>query len=176
MPACAHVSWPVNQTLISDLITCIAPWRQPLQNRPSEHLGAWATPWSAEEMLDGLQQRVDIPAHARSAYQGLLQKRLEEDLCWIVPHVLIGQGTEMNWLHKFPMLCRQLTTHMWRVCKEKKVLCYSGWSRGCMWRETGVLCRNLLLFFFYRGVHVTWSRGCIRKGNGRYAFWQNLPS
>ena len=39
------------------------------------------TPWSAEEMVDGQHQTVDIPAHARTAHKGLLQKRLEEDLC-----------------------------------------------------------------------------------------------
>ena len=50
-------------------------------------LGGWATPWSAEEMLDGQHQRVDIPVHARAAHKGLLQKRLEEDLCSIIPHV-----------------------------------------------------------------------------------------
>ena len=55
--------------------------RQPLQNHPSEHLGGWATPWSAEEMLDGQHQRVEIPAHVRPAHNGLLQKILEEDLC-----------------------------------------------------------------------------------------------
>ena len=66
--------------------TCHTP-RQPLQNHPSEHLGGWATPSSAEKMLDGQHQRVDIPAHARTAHKGLLQKRLEEDLCYIVLHV-----------------------------------------------------------------------------------------
>ena len=59
---------------------CHTP-RQPLQNRPSGHLGRWATPWWAEEMLDEHHQRVDIPAHARTAHKGLLHKRLEEDLC-----------------------------------------------------------------------------------------------
>ena len=44
------------------------------------------TPWSAEEMLAGQHQRVDIPAHAIIAHKGLLRKRLEEDLCCIVPH------------------------------------------------------------------------------------------
>ena len=38
-------------------------------------------PQSAEKMLDGQHQRVDNPAHARTAYKGLQQKRLEEDLC-----------------------------------------------------------------------------------------------
>ena len=51
---------------------CYTP-RKPLQNHSSWHLGGWATPWSAEGMLDGQHQRVDIPAHA--------QKGLEEDLC-----------------------------------------------------------------------------------------------
>ena len=54
---------------------------------PSGQLGGWATPWSAEKILDGQHQRVDIPARARNARKGLLQKRLEEDLCWIVPPV-----------------------------------------------------------------------------------------
>ena len=55
---------------------------------------------SAEEELDGQHQKADIPAYARTAHKGLLQKRLEEDLCWIVPHVPpddpISQGTELN--------------------------------------------------------------------------------
>ena len=55
--------------------------RQPPQHHPSEHLGGWATPWSAEEMLVGHYPRVDIPADARTAQKGPLQKRLEEDLC-----------------------------------------------------------------------------------------------
>ena len=38
------------------------------------------TAWLAEEMLDGQHLKVDIPAHARTAHQGLLQKGLEEDL------------------------------------------------------------------------------------------------
>ena len=64
---------------------CLTP-RQPLQTHPSGHLRWWATPWSAEEMLAERHQRVDIPAHARTAHKGFLQKRLEEDLCGFVPH------------------------------------------------------------------------------------------
>ena len=64
---------------------CHTP-RQPLQIHPSGHLGGWATPWSAEEMLDRQHYRVNIRAHARIAHKGLLQKRPEEDLYWIVPH------------------------------------------------------------------------------------------
>ena len=44
-------------------------------------------PWLAEEMLGGQHQRVNIPAHARTTTNSLLQKRLEEDLFWIFPHV-----------------------------------------------------------------------------------------
>ena len=47
----------------------------------SGHPGGWVMPWLAEEMLDGQCQRVDAPAYARTAHSGLLQKRLEEDLC-----------------------------------------------------------------------------------------------
>ena len=68
------------------VLACHTSW-QPLQNHPSGHTGGWTMLWSAEEMLDGQHQRVNIPAHARAAHKGLLQKSLEEDLCWIVPRV-----------------------------------------------------------------------------------------
>ena len=55
---------------------CHTP-HQPLQTHPSWHLGGWATPWSAKEMLDGQGQRVNIPAHARTAHKGLLQEMTE---------------------------------------------------------------------------------------------------
>ena len=38
-------------------------------------IDGWAAPWSVEEMLDGQRQRVEIPAHARTAHQGLPQKK-----------------------------------------------------------------------------------------------------
>ena len=47
---------------------CHTP-RHPLQNHPSGHLGRWATPWPAEEMLDGQRQRADSPARARAAHK-----------------------------------------------------------------------------------------------------------
>ena len=45
------------------------------------HPGGWATPLSAEEMLDGEHQRVNILHNARTAHKGLLQNKLEEDFC-----------------------------------------------------------------------------------------------
>ena len=54
--------------------------RQSLQNHLSGHIGGWMMPWSAEEMLGGQYQRVDIPANATTAHNGLLKKRLQEDL------------------------------------------------------------------------------------------------
>ena len=59
---------------------CYTP-RQPFSKHPVWHLRGLATPWSVEEMLDGQQQRVDIPAHSKIAHKPLLQKRLEEYLC-----------------------------------------------------------------------------------------------
>ena len=59
---------------------CCTP-QQLLQNHSSKHLEGWVTLWSAEEMLDGQLQRVDIPAHARSAHKGLLQKKTGRGLC-----------------------------------------------------------------------------------------------
>ena len=62
--------------------------------------GTLATPLSAEEMLDGLHQRVDIHVHARTAHKGLRQKRLEEDLLLNrpsgPPDGPIGQETDLN--------------------------------------------------------------------------------
>ena len=40
-----------------------------------------AMPWRAEEVLDGQCQRVDVPTHARTAYDGLPQNRLKQDIC-----------------------------------------------------------------------------------------------
>ena len=51
-------------------------------------LGGWATPGSAEEMLDGQRQRVDIPAHAGTAHSGLL--------CTDTPCLLTGRGSLLN--------------------------------------------------------------------------------
>ena len=53
-------------------------------------------------MLDGQDQNADIPAHAQTAHNDLLQKRLEGDLCWIVPHVppttqLVNGLDWLNW-------------------------------------------------------------------------------
>ena len=73
------------------------PW-QPPKTHPSGHLGEWATPWSAEEMLDGQHQKVDIHAHARTAHKDLLQKSLEADLSWTAspPDESIDRGTEVS--------------------------------------------------------------------------------
>ena len=55
--------------------------------------------WSAEEMLDGQYEKVNVSAHAKTAYDGLPRERLEEDLCWILPHVPLTTQLvkEMNW-------------------------------------------------------------------------------
>ena len=42
---------------------------------------------SEEKATTPQHHRVDIPANARTAHNGLLQEILEEDLCWIVPYV-----------------------------------------------------------------------------------------
>ena len=75
------------------------------QNLPWGHLGEWTTPSSAEEMLNGQCQRVDVPARARTAHDGLPLKWQEEGLCWIMPgvplpsphHHPIGRGVDLTW-------------------------------------------------------------------------------
>ena len=86
---------------------CHTPWH-PLQNHPSGHPGGWVTPWSAEEMLDGQHQRMDIPAHARLALKGLLQKWLEKDLCWI-PHFPQWPNRSRDWTE----LSNSNTNYIW---------------------------------------------------------------
>ena len=58
------------------------------------------TPWSAEEMLDGEHQRVDIPANGRPAHNSLLQKGLERESLLNRPSCPsddpVGQGTVLN--------------------------------------------------------------------------------
>ena len=57
---------------------CHIPW---LQNHPSGHIGGWSTQQWEEEMLNWWRLREDTPAHTRIPHNGLLHKRLEEDLC-----------------------------------------------------------------------------------------------
>ena len=84
-------------------LTWEATLQQPLQNHPSRQLGGWAVLWSVDKMLEGQRQRVDIFANARTAHGGLLQKRLEEDLCWIIPHLppTTQLVKRLNWSESF---------------------------------------------------------------------------
>ena len=104
------VSWTVSETFTCNLMTYVSPSIDGifygsgtrygrLQNHPSGPLGEWATQRSTEQMLDGQHLKVEIPAHARTANNSLLQKRLEEDLCWIVPHVPLTTHSVkgLNW-------------------------------------------------------------------------------
>ena len=74
--------------------------RQPLQNHSSGHLrvGDAAV---GRGMLDEQHQRVDIPAHARTAHKGFPQKRLEKGSLLHCPSCPpddpVGQGTKLNW-------------------------------------------------------------------------------
>ena len=72
---CTHnISHILSRRKLAWFLACRTP-RQPLQDHPSGHLGGWARLWSAEEMLDGQRQRVNIPVHAKTAHKGLLQKK-----------------------------------------------------------------------------------------------------
>ena len=92
-------------------------------------------PWSAEEMHDGQRQGMDTPAYARAAYKGLLQKRLEEDLCWIVrPFVPVRTQSvkRLNWIElnwpKAISLCRPLLLDSFRlVTKRGSTLIMNRW-------------------------------------------------
>ena len=64
----------INERHIQEAETCTVSGmshatRWPLQNHPWGYLRGWATPWSAEEMVDGQCQRADIPAHCQNCAQ-----------------------------------------------------------------------------------------------------------
>ena len=69
--------------------------------------------WQRKCWVDNIKEWFSLP-HARIAHKGLLQKRLEEDLCWIISHAPtprrpswwhIGEGTELNWLFLHVHVC-----------------------------------------------------------------------
>ena len=129
------------QTQTCMVLACHSP-RQPLQKHSSMHFGGWVPPWSAEKMLDGQH-----PAHARTAHNGLLQKRLEDVLCWIVCQ--IGQGTEPNCTIAVCPLTRR-TEHL------HIVLCCPIWS-FCLTHCV------LILFYVWFSELVTVHYGPINK-------------
>ena len=75
--------------------------RQPLQTHPSGHLGEWATPWSADEMLDWQHQRMDIPCTRKNCSQGPLAEKTGRGSLlnrpWCPLDDPIGHGTVLNW-------------------------------------------------------------------------------
>ena len=94
-------------------------------------------PWLAEEMLDGQLQRVDIPDHARATHKGLLLKRLEEYLCWIVPHVIWSR----DWT--------ELSQVVWWVRISFSFTELGCWERTlctCVWKQMWFICYYLVLF------------------------------
>ena len=88
-----------NQEMETCIVRACHMLQQASPKHPSGHLRGWVMLLLAEEMLDGQHQGADIPAHARTVHKGLLQKRLEEDLCWIVSRVpLMTQSVKgLNW-------------------------------------------------------------------------------
>ena len=83
--------------------TCCTPW-QHLQNHPQGILvGGQCRGRQSKRWMDNV--RVDIPAYTRTAHNSLLQKRLEEILCWNIhrapppsPAHLSRDWTELNWI------------------------------------------------------------------------------
>ena len=107
---------------------CQAPW-QPLQNHSSWHLGRWATLWSAEQMLDGQRQRVDIRVHARTTHNGHSQKKTERGSLMNRPpctpslsplHLPARYWTEVNRteLHVYLQQKREAQRRSWRFWEE----------------------------------------------------------
>ena len=116
-------SWQVvcgdcQETEAHPVWACHLP-RHTLQNHLPQHLGGWAKLWRAEEMLVGQHQRVDIPAIAKSAHDGLLQKRLEEDLCWLILQVPPKTQSVKGW--NWTELCMATVWLKWMIILWKSV-------------------------------------------------------
>ena len=72
--------------------------QQPLQHHHLRHLkGGWRRGWLGKVTLGGQYQGVTVPAYARTAHHGFLQKRLEEGLVWIVPKVPRQPSRSKDW-------------------------------------------------------------------------------
>ena len=81
------------------------------------------------------------PCPCQSCSHGPLQKRLEENFCWIVPHVPpndpISQGAELNWTVPLMMLLDRWALHL-------SVSLFSSWSGCWQYNVVGVVsARNL---------------------------------
>ena len=109
---------------------CHTP-QQPLQNHPLGHLGGWAMLWLAEEMLDGQHQRVDIPTNAKTAHKGLLQKNLEEDLCWIIPPVPLMTQLVKELIDPYFTFQNCTEVYSPSVCNTRILECESLSSHSC---------------------------------------------
>ena len=78
----------IRQTIPKPLVVCAYHRDRNLGMIASrKNLSVFTVSYLYSSMLAGQRQRVDIPAHVRTARKGLLQKGLEEDLCRIVRHV-----------------------------------------------------------------------------------------
>ena len=85
---------------------------QPLENLSSRHLGGWATPWSAEEVLDEQSQRVNAPGclcqncsqepPAEKTGRGSLLNPPPPPPHPHLPNDTTVQGTEVNFLWCVP--------------------------------------------------------------------------
>ena len=89
---------------------------------------------SAEEMLDGWRQRVDIPAQTGTTHNGLLQERLEEDLSCINS---IGVKKKKKNHRLFPVnLCPSLLKiYLWKMQKHSHECCHFVFGSFFLWHH-----------------------------------------
>ena len=66
--------------------------------KPSFRAPWWCRGRQTKCWMDNIEERTSLP-RARTAHKGLLQERLDEDLCWMVLHVppKIQSVTGLNW-------------------------------------------------------------------------------
>ena len=73
-------------------------------------------PWSAEDVLDVENQRVVIPAHARTDHKGLLQERRGEDLCRYMCHAPSPMTQVVKELNRTEPNCTDVHRWMDNLC------------------------------------------------------------
>ena len=127
---CHPTSFPCHQRVLPLLVECTMIWVW-------SQVNAICFIQLQLISLDGQHQRVDTPADARTAHNGLLQRRMEEDPCWIVPHAPpktqsvkrlnrtdISRSSSMNMLHAIRKL-------FGRFCSEPTGLSLCCHAKAC---------------------------------------------
>ena len=124
----------------------------------------------------GWTSRADIPAHTRTAHKGLLQKRLEEDLCWIVPHVPTTTHQSVKGLNWTELNCwPTVVMAFWCACALLTTVCATDHNKLCIADHSLYICTtdySVLVYYWPQFVYWRWQQcTCALLANVRSCCW-----